>query len=449
MAKNTALTTVTTSALMNWDDPKMLAQIKETYGKNLTEPEWNLFLGLGKATKLNPFLREIWAVKYGTNAASVFVGRDGYRRSAQAHPDYEYHYAMAVYANDDFALKNGEPEHTFKPADRGALVGAYCVVKRKSSARPVTTWVDLKEYKQTYGVWSTKPATMCVKVAEAQGLRASFQELFAGTYEESESWKDDAVDANKGRFADAPAADKQNVRDAMAPAPGQTDIVTETERMETPPAPAPRTRRARAPKSTGVDTQGVDGVIDAEVVPPVPTSAVCKHLNIVTTKNADGSQSCPKCGKRLTSPMPQNPAPPAQDDSDWQQKPGSTFKNIVNRKPAAPAPAAPAATQTQDLPPPPRSRVPEDDIPPAKIRPDQMKKLFAVWGEYKKTVGMPESDSTAGRKKIMHDMFAVDSSAKLNELQADELIERIQGMTELAQDYAAGEAGAQAMGEAF
>ena len=430
MAKNTALATVTGAALMNWDDPKMLTQIKETYGKNLTETEWTLFIGLGKATKLNPFLREIWAVKYGSNAASVFVGRDGYRRSAQAHPEYEYHYVMAVYSKDTFKITNGEVEHDFNLADRGLLVGAYCVVKRKSAQRAAVNFIKASEYMQKFGVWTTKPDTMCCKVAEAQGLRASFQELFAGTYEESEDWKDDAQDA-------APA------KDPMAPAPGQMDIVTEATKKETTAEQSPpRARRGRPAKTTeaAVDTEGVPGVIDAEVVPPVPTSEVCKHLNIVTTKNADGSQQCPKCGKQLVGPS-KNPAP---TDENWQQQPGSAFKSIVNRKPAAPAPAPREETPT-----PPTSRVPEDEIATLKIRTDQTKKLFAVWGEYKKTVGMEEGQSSAARKKLMHDMFAVDSSVKLTESQADELIERISAMTELAKDYSGGEAAAQAQGEAF
>ena len=48
------------------------------------------------------------------------------------------------------------------------------------------TFVELSEYDTKQSVWKTKPATMIKKVAEAQGLRWAFQELFAGTYEESE-----------------------------------------------------------------------------------------------------------------------------------------------------------------------------------------------------------------------------------------------------------------------
>ena len=49
----------------------------------------------------------------------------------------------------------------------------------------------------------------------------------------------------------------------------------------------------------------------------------------------------------------------------------------------------------------------------------------------------------------MFEMFALETSTALNERQADELIERIASMTDLARDYHAGADGAQATGEAF
>lgn len=219
MTKDKELSTTRTSAaLMNWEDKKMQAQIRESYGKGLNDGEWNMFLGLGMATKLNPFLREIWCVKYGNNAAAFFIGRDGYRRSAQAHPEYEYHFVDAVYKNDKIKMTNGELTHEYSLADRGELIGAYCIVKRKSSSKPVFNYVELKEYKQTYGVWPTKPATMIKKVAEAQGLRGSFQELFSGTFEESENWK----------APEETATDKKNIVEVSA-APSGSEVTTGSE----------------------------------------------------------------------------------------------------------------------------------------------------------------------------------------------------------------------------
>lgn len=189
-----------TTSLQLWENAQQLGQIKEQYGRNLSQPEWNLFLQIGKATGLNPFLREIYCVKYGSAPASIFIGRDGYRRSAQTHPEYEYHYADAVYSNDLFENNDGVLTHKYKLTERGTLVGAYCMVKRRSSPKPVMNFVELREYTTGKSVWASKPATMIKKVAEAQGLRGSFQELFAGTYEESEDF------TKNGQVVDAQSA---------------------------------------------------------------------------------------------------------------------------------------------------------------------------------------------------------------------------------------------------
>lgn len=175
-----------------WQEQTKLAEVKKIYGKDLTDSEFSILVQIGQATHLNPFLREIWAVKYGTNPAQIFIGRDGYRKAAQANPDYDYHLVDAVYQNDDFKIEDGEVRHTYSGKDRGALVGAYCVVKRKSSTKTMFNFVDLKEYTTGKSLWVGKPATMIKKVAEAQGLRMAFQSLFAGTYDETEAWEEPA-----------------------------------------------------------------------------------------------------------------------------------------------------------------------------------------------------------------------------------------------------------------
>ncbi|QQR83008.1 phage recombination protein Bet [Candidatus Peregrinibacteria bacterium] len=162
-----------------WQEQNKLAEVKKIYGKDLTDSEFSILVQIGQATHLNPFLREIWAVKYGTNPAQIFIGRDGYRKAAQSNPDYDYHLADAVYQNDDFKIEDGEVRHTYSGKDRGALVGAYCVVKRKSSTKTMFNFVDIKEYTTGKSLWIGKPATMIKKVAEAQGLRMAFQQLFA------------------------------------------------------------------------------------------------------------------------------------------------------------------------------------------------------------------------------------------------------------------------------
>ncbi|MBI2550835.1 phage recombination protein Bet [Candidatus Uhrbacteria bacterium] len=190
MTKTLAISAQDAGAI--WQEQTKLAEVKKIYGKDLTDSEFAILVQIGQATHLNPFLREIWAVKYGTSPAQIFIGRDGYRKAAQSNPDYDYHLADAVYQNDDFKIEDGEVRHTYSGKDRGALVGAYCVVKRKSSTKTMFNFVDIKEYSTGKSLWVGKPATMIKKVAEAQGLRMAFQQLFAGTYDETEAWEEPA-----------------------------------------------------------------------------------------------------------------------------------------------------------------------------------------------------------------------------------------------------------------
>jgi phage recombination protein Bet len=187
---STALAITTNNNIILWDDSTKLNEIRKLFAPKLTDMEFQFFVGMGKASNLNPFTREIWAVKYQDSApAQVFIGRDGYRKAAQRHPDYDYHQCDAVYENDTFKIFKGEVEHNYTLVNRGKLVGASCSVKRKASEKPMYVFVELSEYSTGKSLWhpqTGKPATMIKKVAEAQCLRACFQDLLGGTYGEEE-----------------------------------------------------------------------------------------------------------------------------------------------------------------------------------------------------------------------------------------------------------------------
>lgn len=173
-----------------WSSQKEIDDVRKTCAPTLNDTEFKLFVQIGRATGLNPFLREIWAVKYDSNKpGNIFIGRDGYRKSAQRHPLYDYHAVDAVYSNDFFEVNNCEITHKYNLKDRGKLIGAYCIVKRKNASKPCYVFAELKEYSTGRSLWSSdsgKPATMIKKVAESQALRMAFQELFSGTYSDAE-----------------------------------------------------------------------------------------------------------------------------------------------------------------------------------------------------------------------------------------------------------------------
>lgn len=205
---NKALAAIKQSQMNMWEDKEKQEEMKKLICKvKLSEVEFATFIELGKATQLNPFLKEIWVVKYDEKSpASIFIGRDGYRKAAQRDPEYDFHETDAVYSNDTFKRNSitGEINHEYNLKDRGELLGAYCIVKRKSSERPSYTWVKLSEYSTGKSLWNPatgKPETMIKKVAECQGLRACFQDLLGGTYSQEEMEREEitVIDGDTGK----------------------------------------------------------------------------------------------------------------------------------------------------------------------------------------------------------------------------------------------------------
>ena len=208
--------TTVNDVLVMWDNREQLQEIRKLFAPKLSDSEFQFFVGLGKASRLNPFTREIWAVKYQENQpAQVFIGRDGYRKAAQAHPEYDFHQADAVYENDEYEVVNGEVHHKYKLSNRGKLIGAYCVAKRHKSSRPMYVFCELSEYSTGRSLWNTqtgKPATMIKKVAESQCLRACFQDLLGGTYAEEEEWEE-----KKTIMPNIGAEQKNELKDLFTP----------------------------------------------------------------------------------------------------------------------------------------------------------------------------------------------------------------------------------------
>ncbi len=219
----------TKNAITVWDD---LENVRAQFAPTLTDKEFKFFVTLGSSLKANPFKREIWAVKYDKSApASIFLGRDMYRRKAQEQPDYDGHIADAVYSKDKFTMENGMPKHSYSLADRGDLLGAYCVVYKKNQSHPFYTFVKLAEYDKGFALWKTMKETLIKKVAEAQGLRGAFQGVFAGTYDESEQWEDRTINNPKANVTPPPA---------IAPKTYPAEVVVEREEERAPdPEPPP------------------------------------------------------------------------------------------------------------------------------------------------------------------------------------------------------------------
>lgn len=194
MAVNNSLAKATQAAEIkvkystpNGDEVILKPSTVRTYLTNgngaVTDAEVNMFLSLCKFNKLNPFLKEVYLIKYGSSPATMVVGKDVLLKRAMRNPRYEGTKAGVITVNAKGELK--EREGTFV-LDGETLVGGWAQVFVKGYATPIYASVSIKEYSTGQSNWKTKPATMIRKVALAQALREAFPEETTALYEASE-----------------------------------------------------------------------------------------------------------------------------------------------------------------------------------------------------------------------------------------------------------------------
>ena len=146
----------------------------------VSDQEIKMFLSLCIYQKLNPFLREVYLIKYkeGQPAAMV-TGKETFLKRAVRNPKYAGH-KTGITAND-----------------AGDVVSAWAEVYVSGYQVPIRCEVDFEEYCQyTYDyqtkkkkanrMWAEKPKTMLKKVALVQALREAFPEDFGGLYSQEE-----------------------------------------------------------------------------------------------------------------------------------------------------------------------------------------------------------------------------------------------------------------------
>lgn len=166
-------------ATMTGFSPEEIAVIKKTVAKDTTDTELAYFLNVCKSVQLNPFLKQIWCLKDSKGNLLVFAGRDGYLEIAQRDPRWTGMVSAYVCKNDAFTMDvpNGKVTHTYG-ADRGEIIGAYCIIKPKGLDVATVEWAELSEYKpknpSSYSPWSNTPGIMIQKCSEVHALKKAY-----------------------------------------------------------------------------------------------------------------------------------------------------------------------------------------------------------------------------------------------------------------------------------
>lgn len=157
---------------------------------NVTEQEVMLFLMLCKSQHLNPFLREAYLIKYGTQPATLVTGKDLFTKRASRNPKYMGK-AAGIIVQDSNTGEISEREGTFHTPNE-VIIGGWAKIYIKGHEQPEYASVAFDEYAgrkkdgSLNSQWSTKPATMIRKVALVQALREAFPEDYEGLYSPEE-----------------------------------------------------------------------------------------------------------------------------------------------------------------------------------------------------------------------------------------------------------------------
>lgn len=156
-------------------------------GNKASDSELAMLVTMAKHQNLNPFLKEIYFIKFGNSPAQFVVSRDAYRKRAQKDPNFNGIKTGVIVESEDGEIE--KLDGAFK-TKKQVLIGAWCEVQMKNMDYPIYVAVSYDEYVQKKdgrpnSMWSNKPMTMLVKVAESQALRMAFPEM-SGTYSEEE-----------------------------------------------------------------------------------------------------------------------------------------------------------------------------------------------------------------------------------------------------------------------
>ena len=147
---------------------------------SITDTEMAMFLKLCQHQQLNPFLREVYLVKYGNAPASMITGKETFLKRAKRDHRYKGHKCTIEGTIPDM-------QATAEVYVEGYTVPITCTVWYEE-------YVGLKRDGTPTGMWSSKPRTMLQKVALVQALREAFPDTFGGLYSQEEI---NTVDASK------------------------------------------------------------------------------------------------------------------------------------------------------------------------------------------------------------------------------------------------------------
>ena len=164
-----------TTAITTWT-PDQVQLISSTIAPGCSNDELRLFAYACQRTGLDPFSKQIYAIKRG-GKMTIQAGIDGLRAIAERTGQLDGSETYWCGEDGDWA----DVWLSAKPP-----AAAKTIVHRKGSQHPFVGVARFADYNAGQGLWAKMPAAMIAKCSEALALRKAFPADMSGVYSTDE-----------------------------------------------------------------------------------------------------------------------------------------------------------------------------------------------------------------------------------------------------------------------
>jgi phage recombination protein Bet len=214
----------TQSTITVWT-PEQTQLIATTIAPGCSSDELRLFAYACQRTGLDPFSKQIYAIKRG-GKMTIQAGIDGLRAIAERTGELDG--SHTEWCGDD-----GQWSDVWISSKPPAA--AKTTIWRKGSSHPFTGVARFADYNAGQGLWSKMPAAMIAKCSEALALRKAFPANLSGVYSTDEMEQVEVQPVTVTAAPALPAGDTKLFsagKAAIAKAKTMDDLAKVTARME-------------------------------------------------------------------------------------------------------------------------------------------------------------------------------------------------------------------------
>ena len=218
---------MTSNSITVWT-PEQTQLISTTIAPGCSADELRLFAYACQRTGLDPFSKQIYAIKRG-GKMTIQAGIDGLRAIAERTGELDG--SSTEWCGDD-----GQWVDVWLSSKPPAA--AKTTIYRKGSQHPFTGVARFADYNAGQGLWSKMPAAMIAKCSEALALRKAFPANLSGVYSTDEMQQADVEPVTVTAAPALPAAPAGDAKvfaagkAAIAKATTMEKLTAVTERME-------------------------------------------------------------------------------------------------------------------------------------------------------------------------------------------------------------------------